>query len=182
MNWPNIKLTQNESEQLIEIIKLLEQQRKQKQDIKQAIWHFGRACIAPLSRDVLLESVIGLERLLVPGGGDSRYRFALHGAAILFEKDESDQDLLDKDNSDQKLFDRLKKLYDSRGPLAHGGTPSRKLDPDAQDARKFLATAIFRLCLLAQRGLLPSSTEDGVAKSVQDMILKSTCKSIGTTF
>lgn len=180
LNWPNIELTRNDSDPLIEIVRLLEQQRNKEQDIKQAMWHFGRACIAPLPRDVLLESVIGLDKLLVPGGGDSRYRFALHGAAILSDKGNSDQELSDKGNSNQKLFHRLQELYDIRSPLAHGNTPSRKLDRDAEDARKYLAKAIFRVSQLSQQGI--HSSEKSMAKSIEDLVLKSACKSIEQRF
>ncbi|OEU69939.1 MAG: hypothetical protein BA863_11175 [Desulfovibrio sp. S3730MH75] len=165
--WPNIEISQNESDSLIDIIGLLQQQREKKPDIKQAICHFGRACLAPLSRDVLLESVIGLEGLLVPGGGNSGYRFALHGAAILSNKDEPDEN----------LFKRLQKLYGGRSGLAHGDTPSSRLDHNAQDARKYLAKVILRLSQLSQQGILPS--EESVAKSVERMVLEAACKSIG---
>ena len=39
-------------------------------DLKQAIWHWGRSSTSILPRDIVLEAVIGLERLLVQGGGN----------------------------------------------------------------------------------------------------------------
>ena len=42
----------------------------------------GQERVAKLARDQLLDAAMGLDWLLVKGGGDSRYRFKLHGTAL----------------------------------------------------------------------------------------------------
>ena len=69
---PNENILTKDLPHLVETISILEHQRDKYKELQDAIWHFGRACLTPLPRDILLESVIGLDGLLVPGGGDLR--------------------------------------------------------------------------------------------------------------
>jgi hypothetical protein len=126
-------------------------------DLRGAIWHFGRACVASLPRDILLESAIGLDSVLVPGGGDSRYRFYLHGTAILAKTKEGAI----------KIAESLKEIYEKRGRAAHGKR-STKLDDLSRLARKYLAEAIFSVVelVLAGKIIINNGVADGVEKYV----------------
>jgi hypothetical protein len=128
-------------------------------DIKSALWHFGRACVANQPRDILLESAIGLDLLFVPSEpGDSRYRFCLHGSAIL-ASNPSDGD---------KVFNDLKKIYDNRSKAAHGHK-IKEIENLAILARKKLAESILRIINLIHSHKI--SGTDEIAKAVQRYIL-----------
>jgi hypothetical protein len=86
--------------------------REKSKDIRVAFWYWGRAALTDLSRDRLLESVIGLESLLIPNSGETRYRFGLNGAALLAC---SRVEATEKANE-------LRKIYDKRSSAAHGGS------------------------------------------------------------
>ena len=79
-------------------------------DIADGFWYWSRCCLAALPRDALLEAIVGMEHLLVPDPGESRYRFGLHGAAVLAASyDEAIQIAME-----------LKRLYNKRSKIAHG--------------------------------------------------------------
>lgn len=128
-------------------------------DLQQALWHFGRACISSLPRDALLESVMGLEALLVPGGSDSRYRFSLHGTVIL-------QAI--KSNS-REHYDTLYKIYGLRSQAVHG-EKAKDLDEFAPKSRKTLALMIQAIVELFLNGKLPVTK--GIANAVQDYVFQ----------
>jgi hypothetical protein len=86
--------------------------REKSKDIRGAFWYWGRAALADLSRDRLLESVIGLESLLIQNSGETRYRFGLHGAALLASSSAKAKDKASE----------LRKIYDKRSSAAHGGS------------------------------------------------------------
>ncbi|MCK4623526.1 MAG: hypothetical protein KAT62_15105 [Desulfuromonadales bacterium] len=127
-------------------------------DLKQALWHWGRSSLADLDRDALLESIIGLESLLVPGSGDSRYRFGLHGAALLCTP---------HDNLEERARD-LKKLYDRRSRIAHGSRDA--ITSDANRGRRSLADAICAVIALLEAGVLEPS--EVIAEQIESIILK----------
>jgi hypothetical protein len=125
-------------------------------DLRTALWSFGRACTAPSPRDSVLESAIGLERLLVQGKGDISYKFRLHGAAILAD--------------DAAAFDELEALYDLRSKAAHGGTKEDDtFAKAAPQARLRLARAVYAIAMLIQAGDIKHSqpTAAGVAQLVK---------------
>ena len=128
-------------------------------DLKGAIWHLGRACVASLPRDILLESAIGLDSVLVHGGGDSRYRFYLHGATILSKTT----------GESIKIAESLKDIYEKRGRAAHGKR-STKLDDLARLARKYLAETILSVMELALAGKI--NIAEGVAKGVEKYVFE----------
>jgi hypothetical protein len=142
---------------LVQRFRFAVQSMKKPQDLEQALWHFGRACVAPLPRDILLESTIGLDALLVPGGGDSRYRFCLHGAAIL---------AVHLPNGDAH-YKALNEIYDLRSRAAHGGR-IRDVESVAPDSRKKLAQVIHIIIalILAQK----LSRTEGIAEAVQHYV------------
>ena len=127
--------------------------------LQQALWHFGRACVAALPRDILLESAIGLDSLLVPGGGDSQYRFCLHGTVILSSSADSSKD----------LYKVLQEIYNKRSKAAHG-TKIKEIEQLALECRQKLATAIQRIVELILNNQLPDGED--IALSVQKYVLK----------
>jgi hypothetical protein len=109
------ELNENAIKMAAELIGLATKYKEQSADLKQAFWYFGRGCLADLDRDVLLDSIIGLEHLLVPNPGETRYRFGLNGAALLSS---------DPDKAEAKARE-LRKAYDSRSSAAHGRREGR---------------------------------------------------------
>lgn len=141
------ELYKTDIECLISIIKSLYEQQKKERDIEHAIWLFGRSCLAPLYRDVLLDSAIGLESLLVQDKnlGNFTYRFCLHGKIILANNDETIDD-----------FKILNDIYRGRSGAAHGKEGKKDIRELAFSSRQYLAQTIFNICLLWKNGLLSS--------------------------
>src|SRR5680860_115620 len=127
------------------------------EDLDQALWHFGRACVAALPRDVLVESVMGLEALLIPGGGEARYRFGLHGAAILSNTVTSAEDL----NKDLKIIYRL------RSQAVHG-EKVHEVVTFAPKSRKILAKAIGAIVDLTSGGSFVA--QEGISRAVEKYV------------
>lgn len=127
-------------------------------DVYDALWYWGRACLAELDRDRLLESVIGIERLLVPGGGESRYRIGLHGAAML-AKDQTEA---------REKAKQLRDMFQARSSVAHGAvaTKGKNLTYLALQTLGELV-AVVTAELNAGR-LMPTPT---ISEQVQDQIL-----------
>lgn len=131
--------------------------REQSQDIKTALWHWGRACIAELKRDRLMEAIIGLESLLVPNPGESRYRFGLHGAALLAQTPEECE----------VIAKELRNLYDNRSTIAHGKRAERL---SADDAFKYLGQAIQSIINLFDANLLKPKNPP-ISKQIERLVL-----------
>jgi hypothetical protein len=133
-----------------------------------ALWAFGRSCVAPTPRDALLEAAIGLERLLVPRGpGESTYRFRLHGAAVLVDE--------------AKAYEELNEIYKRRSDVAHGGASEPKtskvtptgpapLQSSASRARFLLARAVHSIALMINSGELVLSSDRSLATAVGDLV------------
>ncbi len=158
-----LELSVEELPILIDIVRILYEQQQKETNIKNAITYFGRACLVPLYRDVLFESAIGLDGLLVPGGGDSRIRFCLYGAILL----------ADKTITNLSLFETLKVIYGLRSGAAHGekeGKDQIALNRNAVDARKYLARAIYNISRLCHKGLLPIKNENGKALGLNESL------------
>jgi hypothetical protein len=124
---------------------------KHSSTVGEIIWALGRACTAQLSRDVLLEAAIGLERLLLPrGAGESTYKFRLHGLAVLTEADAS------------KLDGDLKEIYGLRSRAAHGsGKDDDTFDVLGPRARNLLALALQQVAALFKSGELDVAATGG---------------------
>lgn len=105
---PNISLTADISAIALELSRELRRARPSAPELDGALWLFGRSCNASLPRDVLLDAAVGLEMLLVPGPGEARYRFALHGMALIADEP---ADAVEAD---------LRKIYTMRNAAAHG--------------------------------------------------------------
>ncbi len=128
------------------------------EDIRQAMWHWGRSCHYNLPRDVLLESIIGLEALLVANAGETRFKFGLYGAALLSPK------FGDK----EAIAKKLRTAYDGRSSIAHGSKKHKSVSHD--DARVYLADAIARILDLYEAGILDPSSN--TSEQIAIIILK----------
>ena len=164
---PHMLLTAEATFRLPDILEHLEQARRLSAEIDSVLWLFGRACTAILPRDVLLDSAIGLEMLLVPNPGESRYRFMLHGLAIV---DGEPANTLESD---------LKKIYDLRSKAAHGSSSdTHDFETFAPRAKLLLAKAIDGVLNLMRTGELDVATTGGdIAKSVENLV-KSRARSV----
>jgi hypothetical protein len=106
-------------------------------DIEETIWILDRATLEVLPRDVLFESAVGLERILVSGAGDNSRRFRMYGTALLAEEDWN------------ATFRSLKEIYNLRSSAAHGvGTSGGKFEAFSVRARTYLSEAIERVVKL----------------------------------
>jgi hypothetical protein len=137
-------------------------------DLERGLWHFGRACVAVPYRDILLESVIGLDSLLVPGGGEARYRFRLHGAAIL-------SPLL---SSPENLSKELDEIYMERSLASHGREP--RASQLGLRALKFLAKAIESIIRLTLDESL-DPRDGSVSKAIEHYVLTGASRSATNT-
>jgi len=126
--------------------------------LDQAFFYWGRSALGELDRDRLLEAVIGLERLLVPGPGESTYRFGLHGAALLTRFGDSPK----------ACNEELRSIYRKRSELAHGNPGERLIE--AQRARRHLGDAILAIMDLIEAGKIRES--ENVATQIQALVLK----------
>lgn len=108
-------------------------------DLSQAFWFWGRACVAVLERDIMLEAIFGLERLV---NGNQRYRFQRYGATLLSSGAEIDL----------KIEKDLRKLYEARGREVHHGVDISSCD--GRLAMGYLTKAILRTIQLIREGEL----------------------------
>jgi len=131
-------------------------------DLKQAFWYWGRSCLASIDRDVLLDAVIGLESLLVPNPGESRYRFCLHGAALLASCPD-DAETMAKE---------LRTIYDKRSSAAHGRKEDRL--EQASRARQYLRDAISGVIGLINGGIIKPSPRKSkeIPKEIERQVLR----------
>ncbi len=66
--------------------------------------------------DQLVDCVIGLERLLAPGGGESSFKFRIRGASLL----------PDSYGSNKKKIELMGKLYKLRSDIVHGNSYTKQ--------------------------------------------------------
>ncbi len=118
-------------------------------DLRDVIWMFDRATLAALPRDILLESTVGLERLLVDGSGDISRRFRTYGAALIADKDP------------KTISKKLGEIYNLRSKAAHGGdeNPSR-FESLSVAACAYLAGAIANVVRLVSASKIRSLKND----------------------
>ncbi len=125
------------------------------QDFADALFFFGRSATAPLSRDVLLEAAVGLDRLLAVGS-ESRYRVSLHGSVLMSD---------DTEGVDG-AFKRLGAIYNKRSGFAHGSTSDD--EELAESARTYLARILMTILRLAQSGEI--NLDDGIRDQVESYV------------
>ncbi len=128
-------------------------------DLKDALWRFGRACTAQLADDKLVEGVIGLEGLIVPGPGESRYRFGLHLAALMCSRGE------DVDARARTFRD----WYNQRSGHVHRRGTNGKSKHLCGDVIVHLARAVNAIVNLEEQGLIPESLP--VAQAIERLVL-----------
>lgn len=167
--WPSGKITEENKDEVIRLFSVMNAaQQLAGDELERALWHLGRACNILLDRDVLLESVIGLEHLLVPDPGESTYKMILHGNALLAP---SMGDAIGKE---------ISQLYRLRSSAAHGGkSDERKLKENAPRAREILASAIWAVVERVNDGRLDVAREKGnIGKAVKTFVFDELNKAI----
>lgn len=112
---------------VVKLLKMLKEAQKVYPDLDDVVWMFDRATLAVLPRDILLESAIGLERLLVHGNGENTRRFKTYGAALI------------GGDAPMETAKRLGEIYSKRSCAAHGS--DKKSDNKAEKLEKLSATA-----------------------------------------
>ena len=130
-------------------------------DLESALWLLDRSILAELSRDVLLDAAIGLERILVPESGENTRRFKQYGAALM---------------GDSALVGVLGKIYQERSTVAHHGIPSNKdkIDMYAPLARRYLAKCIERVTAWVAAGYLGGGSSK-LNKAIEDYLVDKMC-------
>jgi hypothetical protein len=126
--------------------------------LRQVLWFWDRSCLATLERDGLLEAMIGLDGLLVPNPGESRYRFGLHGASLL----------ADTPDQMESIAKALRGLYNERSSAAHGGIGGP--GTSRLEALGFLGKAINAVVILTERGVL--DPKQPIAKQIERLVLR----------
>lgn len=129
-------------------------------DLGIALWYFGRSCTSNIDRDVLLEGAIGLDSLFSTGGGDSRYRFCLHGTAILT-----------RHRISSGLYSKLGAIYTARSGAAHGGPAPGKLGLLPTETRGLLAAALVSVVKMSKSGELASNCKS-IPKAVEAYVIE----------
>jgi hypothetical protein len=157
---PTIDLTAETSMAAKTLLQQLRTATTHTRELDGALWLFGRACNASLPRDALLDAAIGLEMLLVPGPGEARYRFGLHGMALI------------ADESPHTIEATLKRIYKLRSEAAHGDTNDLETFSEvASQARFLLARAVQSAVRLINAGELDVVTTNGdIGKAVEQLV------------
>jgi hypothetical protein len=128
-------------------------------DLANAMWHFGRASVASIERDMLLEAAIGIDALTNRSSRDSKYRFCLHTAALLHAAGVASGD----------TYDLLRRIYDRRSGAAHGGSAS-DLGSLPSVARQLLANAIAAAVDLTMAGKLGIRGTASVSEALEQFV------------
>lgn len=131
-----------------------------RKDLRDVLWLFDRSMTAGTPKDVILESAIGLERLLVADTGDIGHRFRTFGAALISRYDAA------------KTSEKLKNIYNRRSRAAHGGSVDGDKDEEEMSkvARCCLADAIAAVVQLIGAGKVETTSgksKEPLAKSVE---------------
>ena len=130
-------------------------------DLQDVLWLFDRATLEVLPRNILLESAIGLERLLVPDSGESTRRFKTYGAALLASVDTVE------------ASKKLKNIYTQRSKAAHGGDKNPKMyDELAVIARAYLSETIASVVrLVVSLKIKPEKAGDRVNVAIERYLM-----------
>lgn len=149
--------TNEEIELTQELLKHTPRVRAQSNPLDGALWHFGRCCLARLSRDTLLEAVVGLEHLLIEGRSTS-YRLGLYGAAVIGKSSEEAKE----------IFSQIKDIYGQRSAAVHS---RQKESEKAEIARKILGDAIFGIMEIIRDGMIHPSQQN-IPQEIQKRVLR----------
>lgn len=142
-------------QQAAKLLEMLSNALKSYHDLQDVMWLFDRATLAVLPRDILLESVTGLERLLVAGNGDSTRRFRTYGEALI--------------NDSTATAKHLSEIYDLRSTAAHGGGKDpKKFESFNVEARAYLAKAITNVVgLIVSSKIQPLKKDEKINISIE---------------
>lgn len=151
-----IRLDQNGCQLAAKLLGMLREAAKVYPDLFDVVWMFDRATLAELPRDVLLESAIGLERLLVHGSGENTRRFKVYGAALI-------------GGAHIETAKRLSEIYSLRSSAAHGDDKKpEKFEKLSIDARADLALALANVVrLVVSSKIRPEEKENNINKSIE---------------
>jgi hypothetical protein len=110
-----------------------------------------------------------LERLLVSDGhGDLKYKFSLHGAAILL--------------NEPTAFDELGEIYGLRSKAAHGSAGKNPADfaRMAERARYLLARAIESIAELLNSGALTVPSKKPIGTGIASLVRQRATTAVGS--
>ncbi|MHB8746287.1 MAG: hypothetical protein ACYC7I_07120 [Gammaproteobacteria bacterium] len=149
-------LDQNGCQSAAKLLEILKDAVKVYPDLLDVVWMFDRATLAVLPRDVLLESAIGLERLLVHGSGENTRRFKVYGAALT-------------GGNPIKSEKRLAEIYSLRSKAAHGSDDKpEKFEKLSATARADLAMVLANVVrLVVSSKIIPIGKEKNINKSIE---------------
>lgn len=169
-SYPTLSCEQEDMEKVKILIDALHRamERFQK-DMRDVLWLFDRSMTAATPKDVVLESAMGLERLLVGGSGDIGHRFRTFGAALIGRYDAAE------------TSKKLKNIYNRRSRAAHGDLAAGDKDEEmSKVARCFLADAIASVVHLIDAGKVTTSGhgEETLARSVERYLVSLMHKSV----
>jgi len=153
-SWSSLKLNIENAEKLIDKIKKINKWSRESNDLKRAIWRFGRACSAETYEDQLVESIIGMEGLVIPNSGEVRYRFSTNSTYLLQTVD----------HDPENLYKEMKKLYDMRSKAVHGES-DQEIKEQSDKAIKYFIKCIDRIISLLENNQI--SDENNIAESLQ---------------
>lgn len=142
------------------LLEMLKNAAKVYPDLLDVVWLFDRATLAVLSRDILLESAIGLERLLVDGSGENTRRFKTYGAALI-------------GGNSIETAKRLGKIYSLRSRAAHGSDEKpEKFEKLSATARADLAMALANVVrLVVSSKIVPAGKEKNINESIERYLI-----------
>jgi hypothetical protein len=112
----NKKLNKNGISNAQRLFRRLAEIYKHDEDLQMPLRRLKLAATRTEDADHLIDCVIGLENMLAPDKGESRYKFSVRGASLL----------PDNFGTPRDRFELLSKLYDKRSDVVHGRSDSLK--------------------------------------------------------
>lgn len=107
-----------------------------------------------------MDAVIGLDSLLVPEGGEGRYRVALHGSALLTCHQDP-----------ATTYEQLNELYKLRSSATHSaGSEDKKFKEMAPIARMCFAGVIYRIATLVNSRAIVLGSGETIPHAVERWI------------
>lgn len=155
---------------------------KEFKELIDALHFFGRACIAAQYRDKLIDSVIGLEIILVQGHEQLGYQFRLHGATVFSTQwDESKISIFEGENElfwkKENLVNWFRDTYGKRSTSVHG-SKNEYTENDVAQALYSLAVIIKGIIYLHNKGLLYDK-KNKLSRAVKNYVIdKSVLKNV----
>lgn len=144
------------------LLKDLEEAVKVFPDLDDVLWRFDRASLALSPRDVLFESTVGLESLLVYGSGENTRRFKTYGAALV------------SGGNFEEVIKNLNNIYKLRSDNAHSS--KRKLEKVEElsiVARSYLVSIIANVVHLVVTNKITPLIKDGKRNTEESCINRS---------